>query len=128
MKWYFKVLRNYGVFSGRARRKEYWIFGLFHTIIYLLLAGFALASGFEQFTVVSGQSIIVSSIVVIYFFVTLIPSFAVLVRRLHDVGHSGWMILICLIPFIGGLVLFIFVLQNSQSGENQYGKNPKTNG
>ena len=117
MKWYFRVLGNYAVFNGRARRKEYWMFRLFHTIIYLLLIYFLIASGFEQYI-----------IFIIYFIITLIPSFALTVRRLHDIGNSGWMVFINLIPLIGGIILFIFALQDSQPGENKYGKNPKTNG
>ena len=61
----------------------------------------------------------------VYSLAVLIPAFAVSVRRLHDTDRSGWWLLIELIPIIGGLVLLIFMVQDSQPGENQYGPNPK---
>ena len=62
----------------------------------------------------------------LYDLAVLIPSIAVTVRRLHDTGRTGWWILIGLIPVIGGIVLLIFMLLDSEPGENQYGPNPKT--
>ncbi|MCL2304252.1 MAG: DUF805 domain-containing protein, partial [Planctomycetaceae bacterium] len=55
----------------------------------------------------------------------IIPSLAVIVRRLHDAGYSGWMYFISLVPFVGGIILLVFLLQDSQPGRNQYGPNPK---
>ena len=62
----------------------------------------------------------------IYTLAVLIPSVAVGVRRLHDTDRSGWWLLIVLIPIIGAIVLFVFVVQDSKPGENQYGSNPKS--
>jgi uncharacterized membrane protein YhaH (DUF805 family) len=62
----------------------------------------------------------------LYGLAVLIPSIAVSVRRLHDTDRSGWWVLIGLIPLIGTIVLFVFMVQDSQPGENQYGPNPKT--
>lgn len=83
MNWYLMVLRKYAVFSGRARRKEFWYFTLINAIITFVLIGLDFALGsvlFESVGILSG----------IYSIAVLIPSFAVLVRRLHDTGHSGW--------------------------------------
>jgi len=60
-----------------------------------------------------------------YMLAVLIPGIAVGVRRLHDVGKSGWMILIGLIPSIGSIWLIILFCTDSQSGSNEYEPNPK---
>jgi uncharacterized membrane protein YhaH (DUF805 family) len=112
--WYLKVLKQYAVFSGRARREEYWMFLLFNIIIDLVLGGIEGLAG--------GPGILG----IIYSLAVLIPSIAVSVRRLHDTDRSGWWLLIGLIPLIGAIVLLVFMVQDSQPGENQYGPNPKT--
>ena len=61
----------------------------------------------------------------LYALVVLIPGLAVAVRRLHDVGKSGWMILIALIPIIGAIWLLVLMVTDGNPGENQYGPNPK---
>ena len=119
MNWYIEVLKKYAVFSGRARRKEYWMFTLFSTIIALVL-GFI--EGIVGIAPETNQSILVG----IYTLAVLIPSIAVSVRRLHDTGRSGWWVLIGLVPIIGVIVLIVFMVQDSNSGENLYGPNPKT--
>lgn len=112
MNWYIDVIKNYAVFSGRARRKEYWMFMLFN-----LLISFAL--GFiEGF--LGGPGILS----LIYTLAILIPSLAVTVRRLHDTGRSGWWVLISIVPILG-IILLIFMLLDSQPNENEYGQNPK---
>ena len=113
MDWYFEVLKKYAVFSGRARRKEYWFFTLFNVIIYLVLYLVELLAG-------------VSGILVgLYSLVVAIPSLAVLVRRLHDTNRSGWWFFISFIPLIGSIILLVFLVQDSQPNENRYGRNPK---
>ena len=118
MSWYLEVLKKYAVFSGRARRKEYWMFFLINLLISaVLIAIDSLIGTFSQtgFGLLQG----------LYSLAVLIPSIAVTVRRLHDTGRTGWWILIGLIPVIGGIVLLIFMLLDSQPGVNQYGPNPK---
>jgi len=119
MSWFLLALRNYSKFSGRSQRSEYWFFFLFY-----LLIGFGLAIvdgmlGFfdqdEDYGLLSG----------IFAIAMLIPSLAVNVRRLHDIGRSGWWLLIALIPIVGSLVLFWFAVQDSEPGSNAYGPNPK---
>jgi uncharacterized membrane protein YhaH (DUF805 family) len=125
MKWYLKVLRQYADFSGRAQRKEYWMFLLFNILILLGIAiipgliGTTIAQQSEIFANVSGV------IIILYFFAMIIPSFAVTVRRLHDVNRSGWMLLIFLIPVFGIIKLLILLCKDSNIGENSYGQDPK---
>ena len=118
MHWYLKVLEQYADFNGRARRKEYWMFTLFH-IIFAIIA--AILDSLISLPI--GDSIN-SLITGLYLVAILIPSLAVSVRRLHDIGISGWMILVALIPIAGIGLLVLFVL-DSDPGENQYGANPK---
>ena len=118
MKWYLHALRNYAVFSGRARRREYWIFELMTAAIALAL--FVLAAelgkaGYPYFL----------SLPFLYIAATAIPSLSSLIRRLHDTGRSGWWFWINLIPLFGPVSLLIFTVEDSQPGENRYGPNPK---
>lgn len=124
MYWYLEVFRRYAEFSGRSRRKEYWMFALFNVLFVLGLAVVmaVLASIFGDTGIVF---IIPVIILIIYFAVVFIPALAVTVRRLHDTGKSGWFILLNFIPYVGGLILFIFTVLDSEPGENQWGPNPK---
>lgn len=119
MNWYLDVLRKYAVFNGRARRKEYWYFLLFNILISALLI--IVDDMLGTFSAAAGMGLLSG----IYFWAVLIPSLAVAVRRLHDTSHSGWWVLIALIPFIGILVLLIFMVRDSEPGKNAYGENPK---
>jgi uncharacterized membrane protein YhaH (DUF805 family) len=119
MSWYLAVLRKYAQFSGRARRKEYWMFALFNMIFTVVLAFLDQLLG----TVIEGAGVgILGSI---YGLAVLLPGLAVVIRRLHDVGKSGWWYLIILIPFIGAIWLLVLMVTDSQAGANQYGPNPK---
>src|SRR5437899_1593476 len=93
MHWYLEALKKYAVFSGRARRKEYWMFFLFNLIIGLVLGVIEGVAG--------GPGVLES----LYGLAVLIPGIAVSVRRLHDTNRSGWWLLIGLIPLIGVIVL-----------------------
>jgi uncharacterized membrane protein YhaH (DUF805 family) len=119
MNWYLEVLKKYAVFSGRARRKEYWLFVLFSLIVALVLGFIDGAAGLADPQ--SGYGPLGG----LYTLAVLIPSIAVAVRRLHDTDHSGWWLLIGLVPVIGAIVLLVFMVQDSKSGQNQYGENPK---
>ena len=111
MKWYLKVLTNYAVFNGRARRKEYWMFILFNSIVAFVL-GFI--EGMLDIAPSTDESILGG----IYSLIVFVPSLAVAVRRMHDVGKSGWF---CLIPIYN----FILVVSEGDKGDNQYGPDPK---
>ena len=92
-------LSKYATFSGRASRSEYWYFALFTFLLGLIpILGYVAGLAF------------------------LIPDLAVAVRRLHDIGKSGWWYLICLVPLVGAIVLLIFFCQPGQPGANEYGE------
>ena len=108
MKYYLKVLQNYANFEGRARRKEYWMFFLFNIIFtYSLLAlDLYLQIGFLN---------------LVYSLALLLPSVAVAIRRMHDVGKSGWYILI---PIYN----FVLAVTEGDKGTNEFGPDPKNEG
>ncbi|MFQ1892129.1 DUF805 domain-containing protein [Aeromonas veronii] len=114
MNWYISVLKQYAVFSGRARRTEYWMFVLCNVIVMLLL-------GMVD-KLIGGDNELVSSI---YSLAVLLPSLAVAARRLHDTDRSAWWLLLGLIPIIGTLVLIYFMVCNGQQGPNRFGDDPK---
>ena len=119
MKWFVKCLKQYADFGGRARRTEFWMFVLFNIIFSVVASLIDRAIGFRIGAIQMGI------IGLIYSLAVLIPALAVSVRRLHDIGKSGWMILINLIPFIGWIWFIVLMVKDSQPGENQYGPNPK---
>lgn len=119
MDWYLGVLKQYAVFKGRARRKEYWFFILFNLIASLVLTGVDFMTG--SLDAELGMGLLSG----LYSLAVLIPSLAVTVRRLHDTGRTGWWLLIGLIPLIGAIVLLVFMLLDSQPGDNEYGAHPK---
>ena len=108
---YLEVFAKYFDFSGRAKRTEYWSFYLIHAIVFAVLFSLGATVGWVFFVLFG-----------IYYLATIIPSVAVLVRRLHDTGRSGWWVLIGFVPF-GGIVLLIFTLMGSD-GPNDYGPEP----
>ena len=105
MKYYLEVLKKYADFNGRARRKEYWMFFLFNLIFSYSL----------MFIDITFETVFISTI---YSFAVLIPSIAVGVRRMHDVGKSGWYLLI---PIYN----LILACTEGDYGSNEYGKDPK---
>jgi uncharacterized membrane protein YhaH (DUF805 family) len=123
--WYQEVLKKYAVFSGRAGRSEYWWFTLTNTIVIFLLE---IAMGLNQpgrGGTASGAYVAFLALFCIYVFGVLLPSLAVTVRRLHDTGKTGWIVLLNLIPLIGGLIVLVFMIQDSDQGNNKYGPNPR---
>jgi len=130
MHWFFRVLRKYAVFKGRARRREYWIFYLCYlivAIILLILEAFSVA--FEDVPFINEFTdlpVTIYFIIVSMNLAVLIPSIAVTVRRLHDTNRSGLWFFLTFIPLIGSITLIVFLVQNSQSGENRFGPNPKS--
>ncbi|MBC8467736.1 MAG: DUF805 domain-containing protein [Candidatus Marinimicrobia bacterium] len=115
MEWYLKVVRdNYANFNGRASRQEYWMFVLFN-IIFAVVA-----------MVVDGVLGLGFIIYLLYMLAVLIPSIAVFVRRMHDIGKSGWWFFISLIPLIGGIWLLVLLATDGSSEDNNYGTSLKT--
>jgi len=115
MNWYLSALKKSFVFKGRARRKEYWYFALFNILISLFIGYIDILTPTTDMRAVVG----------FYIIVMLIPSISVGVRRLHDTNRTGWWYFITLIPIIGGIVLFVFMVLDSDNSENQFGDNPK---
>jgi uncharacterized membrane protein YhaH (DUF805 family) len=129
MNYFLDAFKKYAQFSGRARRKEYWMFFLFYMIIYLILyiAGiaFAAAGAGTNTGGLAAVGIIFITLTVIFALGSLVPCLALVVRRLHDTGHSGGWIFISLVPLVGGIILLVYLVTDSQSGDNAYGPNPK---
>jgi len=127
MQYYLNVLRNYATFSGRARRSEYWYFALFNVIfaVAAIMLDKAFGTNFSFETAAGPIDAFYGYVYVLYILFIFLPSLAVLVRRLHDVGKSGWFVLISLIPIVGSIWILILVCTDSIPGKNQYGLNPK---
>jgi len=120
------VLSKYATFTGRASRPEYWWWTLFVFLVSIglsLIDNLALAPalGFEPF-----QDDTPGILSLIFSLAVLVPGLAVSVRRLHDIGRSGWWLLIVLVPVIGFLVLLWWAIQPGEEGPNRYG--PPTSG
>ncbi len=103
MEYMLMPLKRYADFSGRSRRMEYWMFVLFVTLVFI--GGIAFLG--------------------IFYLAILVPMLAVQVRRFHDQDKSGWMVLLNFIPYVGGLVVFVFMCMEGTRGPNQYGPDPK---
>ena len=118
MVWYLKAMKKYSDFSGRASREEYWMFILFNFLISILFFLIDILLG------TMNKILFIGVLTSIYSIVQTIPSWAVTVRRLHDVGKSGFFILIELIPLIGSIWLFFTLTMKGEEGTNLYGENP----
>jgi uncharacterized membrane protein YhaH (DUF805 family) len=107
MNWYLEVLKKYAVFSGRASRREYWMFFLFNLIFAIVAAVLDNVLGLAIRDVG-----------------TLLPGLAVGIRRLHDIGKSGWYMLMGFIPCVGGIIVLVFFATQGDMGTNEYGPDP----
>tara|TARA_Y100000385_G_scaffold189229_1_gene195517 strand:+ start:907 stop:1320 length:414 start_codon:yes stop_codon:yes gene_type:complete len=116
--YFLKCLRHYADFTGRARRSEYWYFALFSALVSFALSIGDLLMGL--FSIEAGVGLLSG----LFSLVIIIPSLAVFVRRLHDVGRSGWWFLIYF-TIIGIFLLFYWLLKDSEPGDNRWGSNPK---
>jgi uncharacterized membrane protein YhaH (DUF805 family) len=119
MEWATLPLRKYADFSGRARRKEYWMFGLLVVIVSLVVGVIEGVMG------LGGTVGTYGPLSLLFLAAILVPSLAVGARRLHDTGRSGWWLLIGLVPIIGSIVLLIFFVLDGNDGPNEYGPDPK---
>jgi len=115
---------HYSKFKGRSRRSEYWWIQLFLVLTNLAVAAIdlVLMNGDVERFIANGGGGIVG---LIWILVTIVPALAVLVRRLHDTGKSGWWALIGFVPLVGGIVLLVFTVLDSDAGENKFGESPK---
>ena len=118
------MFQNYSNFSGRARRSEYWYFRLATAVIFFVFIALAIivsiiGGGFLGFPVAIG-------LIALYSLIALIPSLAVTVRRMHDLGKSGWNVLISFIPLVGPIWFLVLLATEGEQGENYYGPDPKS--
>lgn len=120
MSWFILAWQRATDFSGRSRRKEYWYFQLFNGIVCLFLFLCAV-----PFSADEKPSLVPLGLLCAYSLILFVPSLAVTVRRLHDIGRSGWWYFIAFVPLIGGLILFVFTLLDSEPYANQWGLDPK---
>lgn len=123
IQWYKKVVfENYANFNGRARRAEYWWFVLMNIILAIvaMVIDGMLGTNFDPLPY--------GYFYFGYALAVFIPGLAAAVRRLHDLGKSGWFIFIALIPIIGSIWLLVLLCSDGQQGENQYGPDPKAEG
>jgi uncharacterized membrane protein YhaH (DUF805 family) len=130
MSWYLAALKKYATFSGRARRKEFWMFTLFNELGFVALVALLIAAGIasdnagrEGLPNVLHQAVVI--VFFLYWALTLLPGVAVQARRLHDTGKTGWYMLISLVPFVGGIILLVALCTEGNYGPNEYGPDPK---
>lgn len=130
MEWMILPYRRYTDFGGRSQRMEYWMFTLFYLLVIFALAalivGGAVASESAgrpgELGVVGAVGV---GLLILFVLATVIPSIAVQVRRFHDQDKSGWMYLLNFIPYVGGLVVLVFMCLDGTPGANTYGPDPK---
>jgi uncharacterized membrane protein YhaH (DUF805 family) len=122
MNWYLEVWRKGLDIHGRASRTEYWMFTLFNFIFVCC------AAIMDNVVGTTFGYLPYGFIYLVYMVAVLIPSFTVTIRRLHDVGKSGWMLLLLLIPFIGAVWIFVLTILDSEPGNNRFGPNSKEEG
>jgi len=123
MEWMLMPLKRYAEFSGRSRRKEYWMFalGVLLVTLVLIFVGGAnpmtmdMSGGFGPAFMAFG----------VFWLAIIIPSIAVQVRRFHDQEKSGWFVLLNFIPYIGSLIVLVFMCLEGTRGPNRYGPDPK---
>ena len=132
MEWMLMPLRRYADFSGRSRRLEYWMFTLFLIMVFgagigLLLAVGATENGGTPGTMpVATVSLLI--VLVLLYLAVLIPIIAVQVRRFHDQDKSGWFVLLSFIPYVGGIIMLVFMCIDGTPGPNRFGPDPKGRG
>jgi uncharacterized membrane protein YhaH (DUF805 family) len=118
--WMIEPLRKYATFGGRARRKEYWWFSLFETLVMMpLLIADAVIFGTEGLARYGLGPLTAIGILGLF-----LPSLAVLIRRLQDTDRSGYWFLIAFLPYVGGLILLVFCVLRGTDGDNRFGPDP----
>lgn len=115
MNWYLAVLKNYVGFSGRAGRREFWMFYLINAIILIALS--------LLFSLTREPLLYIPFF--LYLVAVLLPTLAAIVRRLHDTGRSGWWYFINFVPGVGSIILLVLLALEGQHGSNQYGDDPR---
>ena len=119
MTWALMPLQKYAVFTGRSRRKEFWMFVLFTFVVEIILAIIDAIIG--TYNTAVGMGLLSG----LFYLAILVPSIALNTRRLHDIGKSGWFQLLFLIPIVGFILWIIWMVRDGDEGMNQYGPSPK---
>ena len=132
MKWFIKCMKNYTLFKGRASRTEFWYFMLYWSTFYIIIIAIDRVLGgnfinfetlpFSEFIPLANLVEEVGLLTLIYRPLTIVPSLAVISRRLHDINKSGWWCITCVTPLI--IILIIFLCKKSDEKENKYGQKP----
>ncbi|MCW1431877.1 DUF805 domain-containing protein [Novosphingobium sp. JCM 18896] len=117
--WAMRPLQLYATFTGRSTRKEFWTYILALAVVMLLISMFVAIDEYGP-TGRNGELVLALLIVA-----TAVPSFAVQARRFHDQDLSGWLVLLNIIPYLGSLIVFVFMLRDGTPGENRFGPDPK---
>jgi uncharacterized membrane protein YhaH (DUF805 family) len=133
MEWMILPLKRYADFSGRSRRKEYWMYSLGIAIVYVLffvvlfgVMGLGADSTTGELGVAGSMFAGTAGIAFLVFILAIfIPSLAVQVRRFHDQDKSGWFVLLNLIPYVGGIVVLVMMCLEGTKGPNRFGPDPK---
>lgn len=119
------VTQNYFNFAGRARRKEYWSYCLFWTVCLLIIFGIGIFADIEMGNFDNAEvPAMTVGLLGMFLLATFLPSLGMIVRRLHDLGLTGWLCLVILIPTIGSLIILVFAFIPTQGRENQWGPVP----
>lgn len=128
---YKSMFKKYAQFSGRSRRSEYWYAALANFLIIFIAEIIFIIPTVSAFVLdePSGGTLVGMGIlyvlIVIYSLAVIVPLLAMEIRRLHDIGKSGWYLLLGLIPWVGSIIILVFTCMDSQPGPNKYGPNPK---
>jgi uncharacterized membrane protein YhaH (DUF805 family) len=132
MDWMLLPYRRYFEFSGRSRRREYWMFTLFYVLVLAVIEtifgvphAMRMGDAFSYGVIANGTGTTIGNL---FWLASIIPGFAVSVRRLHDIDRSGWWMLLAFIPFLGWFTLLIFYCLDGTAGSNRFGADPKERG
>ena len=132
MEWMLLPYRRYAEFSGRSRRREFWLWALFiflAGIVIDALFGRPMVTRIDSFvsysTALSGTGGLVHGL---FNLANFVPGLAVGTRRLHDIDRSGWWQLLWFVPIIGWFTLLVFYCLDGNSGPNRFGSDPKDRG
>lgn len=122
--WILLPLRRYAEFTGRSQRKEFWMFQLIYLALFVI--GVVCIGGTtNMFGGWSPFGHMVAGLIVLALLGLFVPLLAVQARRLHDQDRSGWIVLLNLIPYLGALIVMIFMLIDGTPGPNRFGDDPK---
>lgn len=130
MDWMLMPYKRYADFSGRSRRKEYWMFMLLFLVVYAVCFALIFAGGMtiDPDTGAAQQGAIFyvgMGLLILFVLGSFVPALAVQVRRFHDQDKSGWFVLLSLIPYIGGIIVLVFMCLEGTRGPNRFGADPK---